>query len=47
MYAYGQTDAPEGTFTAIATGGIHSCAIRTDETITCWEDIFSVKDELI
>ncbi|MYL08056.1 MAG: hypothetical protein F4015_00900 [Acidimicrobiia bacterium] len=33
---YGQTDAPAGQFTAIAAGLQHSCAIKTDQTITCW-----------
>ena len=37
--ASGITDAPEGTYTAIAIGSghnAHSCAINTDGTITCW-----------
>lgn len=29
-------DMPEGTFTKIAIGGEHACAIRTDGTIACW-----------
>ena len=40
---YGQTDAPSGTYTAVATGGYfafdlwgHSCALATDGTIECW-----------
>ena len=37
MYA----DAPEGRYTAIATGGGHSCAIKTDDTIACWGSDFA------
>lgn len=29
------TDAPDGTFSAIAAGGA-ACALRTDSTIACW-----------
>ena len=32
----GQADAPEGAYTAIAAGGWHTCALRTDRTIACW-----------
>ena len=32
----GQSDAPEGPFTAVDTGHDHSCGLRTDRTITCW-----------
>ena len=32
----GQADAPDGQYTAITAGGFHSCALRTDNTITCW-----------
>ena len=32
----GQADAPDGQYTAITAGGVHSCALRTDNTITCW-----------
>ena len=27
---------PSGTFTRVAVGGAHACAIRTDKTIACW-----------
>ena len=39
---YGQTDSPyvvddpAGQYTAVSAGYQHSCAIRTDNTITCW-----------
>ena len=33
---YDQATAPEGTFTAVATGWWHSCGLRTDQTIECW-----------
>ena len=32
---YGQTVGP-GTFTAVSVGGLHSCGLRTDGTVTCW-----------
>ncbi|MDE0676578.1 MAG: cell wall-binding repeat-containing protein [Acidimicrobiaceae bacterium] len=32
----GQSDPPEGTFTAVAAGGSHSCALRQDSTLVCW-----------
>lgn len=37
----GQTDAPAGVYTVVATGGNaftanHSCAIRADGTVACW-----------
>ena len=35
----GQTDAPDGQYSAITAGTAitgHSCALRTDNTITCW-----------
>jgi len=32
----GQSDPPEGTFTAVAAGGSHSCALRLDRTLVCW-----------
>ena len=34
--AYGQNNAPAGTFVAVSAGSAHSCAIRTDRTIVCW-----------
>ena len=30
------TDTPPASFKAVSAGGDHSCAIRTDDTITCW-----------
>ncbi|MYH71454.1 MAG: hypothetical protein F4153_02585, partial [Acidimicrobiia bacterium] len=32
----GLTDAPTGQFTAIAITAYHSCALKIDNTITCW-----------
>ena len=32
----GQTDAPDGSYTAIAAGDVHSCALRTDGSAVCW-----------
>ena len=33
----GRTDASEGSFTAVATGDSHACAIRSDNgAIECW-----------
>ena len=32
----GATDAPSGSFRAVAAGGTHTCAIGSDDTITCW-----------
>ena len=34
----GATDAPSGSFRAVAAGGSHTCAIGSDDTITCWGD---------
>ena len=31
----GETDAPEGVYTAIAAA-FDSCALRADGTVTCW-----------
>ncbi|MXV97875.1 MAG: hypothetical protein F4Z90_03920, partial [Acidimicrobiaceae bacterium] len=28
--------APAGTFKALALGDEHSCAVATDDTVTCW-----------
>ncbi|MGD9932550.1 MAG: hypothetical protein AB7T37_02440, partial [Dehalococcoidia bacterium] len=28
--------APAGQFLSVSTGGVHSCAIRTDHTLVCW-----------
>ena len=30
------TDNPPASFKAVSAGGDHSCAIRTDDTVTCW-----------
>ena len=35
---YGQADAPRGQYTAVAIGKWHSCALRIDQTVTCWGD---------
>ena len=34
----GQTDAPAGSFEAVAAGAEFSCGLRTDGTVTCWGD---------
>ena len=33
---YGEEDAPDGKYVAIAAGDRYSCAIRTDQTVVCW-----------
>ena len=38
------TEAPDGTYTAIATGNLHSCALRSDGTIACWGMISPATD---
>ena len=35
---HGQADAPTGAFKAVSAGGLHSCGLRADDTITCWGD---------
>ena len=32
----GQSDAPAGEFVAVAAGYLHSCGLRTDQTLRCW-----------
>ena len=32
----GQSDAPDGEFSAVSAGGRHSCALRADRTVACW-----------
>jgi hypothetical protein len=35
--SFGEATPPEGSdFRAVATGGNHSCAIKTDNSIVCW-----------
>ena len=34
----GQTNAPEGSFTAISTGTYHNCGLRENGAIECWGD---------
>jgi hypothetical protein len=34
--AVGQLMAPSGTFVQVASGGLTSCAIRSDGTLACW-----------
>ena len=33
---YGQTQVPEGGFSAVSNGYHHSCGIRVDGTVACW-----------
>ena len=32
----GQATAPAGTFSTVDAGALHSCGLRTDDTIACW-----------
>ncbi len=42
VHDVGQTDPPEGeTFTAISSGSEHTCAIRTNGSLVCWDDNFA------
>ncbi len=34
--APGEVPAPSTTFKPVTAGGFHSCAVRSDDTITCW-----------
>ena len=34
--AYGETEAPSGTFASISVGTYHVCAITDDGFMTCW-----------
>ena len=33
---FGESDTPDGRFTAVTVGGYDSCGVRTDRSITCW-----------
>jgi alpha-tubulin suppressor-like RCC1 family protein len=33
---FGQATPPAGTYTAVAAGGGHSCAVKTNGTLACW-----------
>ncbi|MBD3756393.1 MAG: hypothetical protein IE937_12380, partial [Gammaproteobacteria bacterium] len=33
---FGQLTPPAGTFKQVSAGGLHTCGIRTDDTLTCW-----------
>lgn len=33
---YGQSAPPAGTFSHVAVGSSHACAVRTDSTVACW-----------
>ena len=37
--ASGESNTPDGRFTAVTVGGAHSCGVRTDRSITCWGEI--------
>ena len=39
-----QIDAPDGGFTAVSAGSIHTCGLRTDGAIECWGDAKSHRD---
>ena len=32
----GRTDAPPGSYTAVSVGGLYTCGLRNDGSITCW-----------
>ena len=32
----GQADAPDGQYTAVSAGDLHTCALGVDNTIVCW-----------
>ena len=32
----GKADAPTGSFKDVSVNQVHSCGLRTDNTITCW-----------
>lgn len=34
--AWGQTNAPSGTFKQVSSGQSHACALRSDGHVTCW-----------
>ena len=34
----GALDSPEGTFTDLAVGGNHACALNTEGYVECWGD---------
>ena len=42
---HGQTDAPDGFFSAVSAGNYFSCGLRTDGTITCWGSLSNVRWE--
>jgi len=33
---WGQSTPPPGVFKQVAAGYLHTCAIRVDDTLTCW-----------
>lgn len=37
----GQTSVPAGTYKHVAAAYSHSCAVRSDDTIVCWGDVFN------
>ena len=41
---HGQTDAPEGDFTAISAGAYYSCGLRPDGSVVCWGNRFGRAD---
>jgi alpha-tubulin suppressor-like RCC1 family protein len=38
----GQSIVPSGTFTQISAGGLNTCGLRSDSSITCWSSLYSV-----
>jgi alpha-tubulin suppressor-like RCC1 family protein len=35
---FGQSSPPDGSFARISAGGLHTCGLRADNSITCWGD---------
>ena len=39
----GETDAPEGSFTAVSAGANHTCGLRDTGAIECWGDNYTMQ----
>lgn len=44
---WGQSEVPEGQFTAVAAGTFFSCGLRTDRTVTCWGGVVSSDGDVV